>query len=330
MKRFFSLLMIFVVCTRVLFAGCCDENIKAGVANYKAGEYNYALRCFTAALECPDATDADKEYCRNYINKIKDKLNSSVSTFTPSIPVEPTINVIKVSADKQFKVGKVAFRLKPVEGGDFIMGASQSRGDDCESDELPGHKVLIQSFYMGQFEVTQELWEEIMGDNPSLFNGENLPVENVSWDNCQTFIKRLNERTGAKFRLPTEAEWEYAARGGKKSKGYKYSGGNDLSAVAWYKSNSSGTTHAVGQKTANELGLYDMSGNVWEWCQDWYGKYNSLVKLNPEGVSSGNYRVHRGGSWLMTELYCPVSFRYCDAPDCTYSQLGFRLCLDAK
>ena len=168
-----------------------------------------------------------------------------------------------------------------------------------------------------------------MGSNPSRFKGANRPVERVSWDDCQTFIRKLNAMTGKTFRLPTEAEWEYAARGGNKSNGYKYSGGNTLGNVAWYGDNSGSGTHDVKTKSPNELGIYDMSGNVWEWCQDWYGKdyYSSSPQSNPQGPSSGSSRVRRGGSWFDNATYCRVAYRFSYTPTNTNYYLGFRLAL---
>ena len=190
---------------------------------------------------------------------------------------------------------------------------------------------------IGKTEVTQELWEAVMGSNPSRFKDSNfndpnlqdpkLPVEQVSWNDCQTFITKLNALTGKNFRLPTEAEWEFAARGGKKSQGYKYSGSNNIGDVAWYKDNSGKKTHPVKTKQANELGIYDMSGNVWEWCQDWKGSYSSEAQTNPKGATTGSYRVNRGGSWRDNAVRCRSSYRYDYYPDLRYNYLGFRLVL---
>ena len=165
-----------------------------------------------------------------------------------------------------------------------------------------------------------------MGKKPSTFKGDNLPVYNVSWNNCQEFINKLNKITGKKFRLPTEAEWEYAARGGKKSQGYQYSGSNNISDVAWYEDNSGNNPQDVGSKQANELGIYDMSGNVWEWCQDRYGKYSSSSQTNPTGANSGSDRVFRGGGWDISARFCRSSYRDNIAPDYR-NFLGFRLVL---
>ena len=212
-----------------------------------------------------------------------------------------------------------------VEGGTFTMGATSEQGSDVFKEEKPVHQVTLSSFSIGKYEVTQEEWEAVMGSNPSYFNGKNLPVEKVSWDDCQKFIRKLNQLTGKQFRLPTEAEWEYAARGGNKSRGYKYAGSNDLGSVAWYDSNSGDKTHEVGQKQPNELGLYDMSGNVYEWCQDWYGSYSSSSQTNPTGSSSGSGRVNRGGSWFDLAGFCRVSDRGGSSPGDRYYLLGLRL-----
>ena len=214
-----------------------------------------------------------------------------------------------------------------VEGGTFTMGATSEQGSDARDDEKPAHKVTLDSFYIGKFPVTQRLWVAVMGSNPSLFKGDDLPVEWVSWDDVQTFLRKLNAATGKPYRLPTEAEWEYAARGGNKSQGYKYAGSNDPDLVAWYGSNSDRTTHEVGTRFPNELGIYDMSGNVYEWCQDWYGSCSSSPQTNPKGPNSVSYRVNRGGSWAYSARYCRVSYRNYFTPDFHNFNLGFRLAL---
>lgn len=221
----------------------------------------------------------------------------------------------------------ISIDMVKVEAGTFMMGAT-SEMKDPYSDEKPVHQVtLTNDYYMGKYEVTQALWQAVMGSNPSNFKGDNLPVETVNWNDCQEFISKLNSLTGRKFRLPTEAEWEYAARGGKKSRGYQYSGSRKISDVAWYEGNSRSKTHPVGRKQANELGIYDMSGNVWEWCSDWYGSYSSSSQTNPMGSDSGAKRVRRGGSWCYIARICRSSYRYGDAPDCRGLDLGLRLAL---
>lgn len=232
------------------------------------------------------------------------------------------------SGNQVISVGNVSFTMVRVEGGTFQMGATSEQGSDAMNDEKPVHQVTLSSYYIGETEVTQALWETVMGSNPSFFNGSNRPVEKVSWDDCQEFIQKLNQRTGRKFRLPTEAEWEYAARGGNKSRRYKYSGSNYINDVAWFTDNSNGTTHDVKTKQANELGIYDMSGNVWEWCQDWYKSYSRDSQTNPTGPSSGSSHLYRGGSWSRSARDCRVSIRYLiNTPDSRYGYLGLRLAL---
>ena len=192
---------------------------------------------------------------------------------------------------------------------------------------MPTHSVTLSSYYICKYEVTQALWRAVMGSNPSNFKGNNLPVENVSWYDCQTFIKRLNSYTGRDFRLPTEAEWEFAARGGNYSHHYKYSGSNNLDDVAWYIDNSNKRPHPVGTKQPNELGLYDMSGNVGEWCSDWDGSYSSYSQTNPTGPNSGSFRVHRGGFWRYNARYCRTPERNSKTPDYCVNYLGLRLVL---
>ena len=228
--------------------------------------------------------------------------------------------------DRTFTVNGVTFEMVAVKGGTFMMGAS-SGDSDADDDEKPAHSVTLGDYYIGKFEVTQELWEAVMGSNASNFKGSKLPVEQVSWNDCQEFITKLNGLTGKNFRLPTEAEWEYAARGGNGSRGYKYSGSNSISDVAWYHDNSGDKTHTVGTKSPNELGIYDMSGNVWEWCQDWYGSYSSGSQTNPQGPSSGSLRVYRGGGWSYCAGYCRVSDRGSGTPAVRGDFLGFRVVL---
>ena len=213
-----------------------------------------------------------------------------------------------------------------VEGGSFIMGATEEQ-ENPESDEKPISKVTVSSFAINKYEVTQEEWEYVMGNNPSSFKGNNLPIENVTWEECQTFISRLNSLTGMKFRLPSEAEWEFAARGGVKGSGYQYAGSNNAEEAAWCTLNTSNCSHPVGQKKPNELGLYDMSGNVWEWCQDWFAEYSEVAKTNPTGPSSGILRILRGGSWLSAERSCRVSNRHYSAPTDKDNNIGIRLAL---
>ncbi len=239
------------------------------------------------------------------------------------------------ASNRTFTANGVSFTMVYVQGGTFMMGATSEQGSDAHDNEKPAHRVTLSDYHIGQTEVTQALWQAVMGSNPSYFKGNSQrPVEKVSWNDCQEFIRKLNSLTGQHFRLPTEAEWEYAARGGNKSRGYKYSGSNNISDVAWYGDNAwcdgnyndpNYGTHPVGTKSANELGIYDMSGNVFEWCQDWYGDYSSSSQTNPQGPSSGSIRVYRGGSWYYYARYCRVAFRYGDGPGRRIGYLGLRL-----
>ncbi|MDY3216477.1 MAG: bifunctional serine/threonine-protein kinase/formylglycine-generating enzyme family protein [Sodaliphilus sp.] len=232
---------------------------------------------------------------------------------------------------KTFKVGSVSFDMVWVEGGTFRMGATSEQGSGAFDCEKPVHSVTLSGYYIGKTEVTQALWKAVMVSNPSKFIGDNLPVESVSWDDCQEFIRKLNSLTGQNFRLPTEAEWEFACRGGNNSRGYIFSGSNYIDNVAWYDGNygnSGGKTHPVATKLPNELGIYDMTGNVWEWCSDWYGtKYSSGAQTNPKGPYDGSYRVSRGGSWIDYAGSCRSSFRGRDSPGDRNKYLGLRLSL---
>ena len=215
-----------------------------------------------------------------------------------------------------------SIELVLIPGGTFQMGSTSSESYDRER---PVHPVTLSSFYIGKYEVTQGQWLAVMGDNPSHFKkGDNYPVEQVSWDDCQEFIQKLNQLTGKRYRLPTEAEWEYAARGG--TSGDRY---GNIEDIAWYDDNSGGSTQPVGVKQPNAYGLYDMLGNVWEWCQDWKGPYTSGAKTNPTGPSSGSYRVLRGGSWRNSASRVRAPNRHGHTPDNRYnSNLGFRLAMD--
>ena len=231
------------------------------------------------------------------------------------------------TANFSAELNKLINNMVYVSGGTFTMGDTSEQGSDADDDEKPTHSVTLSSYYICKYEVTQALWRAVMSSNPSNFKGDNLPVECVSWNDCQTFINRLNSYTDRNFRLPTEAEWEFAARGGNYSRHYKYSGSNYISDVAWYDGNSGNRTHPVGTKQANELGLYDMSGNVWEWCSDWYGSYSSYSQNDPTGPNSGSNRVGRGGSWYGSAWFCRWSNRGDITPGSRYDGLGLRLVL---
>ena len=238
-------------------------------------------------------------------------VGSSTSGSVITIPVKEGINIEMVK----------------VEAGNFDMGATPEMQNPFEDEKNVHNVTLTNNYYIGKYEVTQSLWQAVMWSNSSNFKGDDLPVEMVSWDDCLDFLSKLNSITGKKFRLPTEAEWEYAARGGKKSRGYQYSGSNTLGDVAWYANNSANKTHAVGTKQPNELGIYDMTGNVWEWCQDWYGSYGDSPRINPMGAVGGGYHVFRGGSWDCSARLCRSSCRDCITSGNRYGYLGLRLAL---
>lgn len=220
-----------------------------------------------------------------------------------------------------YDVHGVKFNMVCVEGGGFMMGAD-SNDSEAKGDEKPRHLMSVENFQVGQTEVTQGLWKAVMGSNPSYFQkGDDYPVEQVSWEDCQTFISKLNAATGKKFRLPTEVEWEYAARGGNNSRNFKYSGSNNNDEVAWHENNSEKTSHPVGRKKANELGLYDMSGNVWEWCQNCFESYP-----NHELITD-LFRQGRGGCWNAESKYCRVTCRGNLFPSESGYALGFRIAL---
>ena len=284
------------------YKGITDSNNQLSIPDVASGTHQLKLKFGTTAAEQTIAVH------RNSIFFKQDLRLSQSGSAAPS-------NI-------------AGFEMVYVKGGTFTMGATAEQGSDAESDEKPTHSVTLSDYYIGKYEVTQAQWTAIMGSNPSKWKGDNLPVENVSWNDIQEFIAKLNAQTGKRFRLPTEAEWEYAARGGNQSKGYKYSGSNNISEVAWYYTNNSNSkTHPVGQKAPNELGIYDMSGNVWEWCQDWYSSsaYTSSSQTNPTGPSSGSYRVLRGGSWCNGAGSCSVSIRNYGIPGIRRNFYGFRL-----
>lgn len=259
--------------------------------------------------------------------------NAEQSQDSTLVAADSTAEVSALPANMvtdSFVVNNVTYKMVKVEGGKYVMGASVDEKGVADGDEYPAHNVNISSFYIGQFEVTQKLWQDVMGNNPSETKGENNPVDKVSWNDCNEFIARLNKLTGKTFRMPTEAEWEFAARGGVDSKGYIYSGSNNIDAVAWYDANEDGQTHAVGQKQPNELGIYDMSGNVGEWCSDWYedGAYAKSDKENPKGPAKGDYHVLRGNGWFSsTAGYNRIANRSGNEAGYRYKFLGLRLAM---
>ncbi len=324
MKKLLSILLLaFMACTMSMAQDFCDaiaQTIQEAKTLVSQGNTSRALNMLKRAQNIPELKE-----CPNYsrladeIRRIESRQQSSSSgSSSPSVGQNLTITA-----------NGVTFTMVAVQGGSFQMGATAEQGSDAYDDEKPAHRVTLSDYYIGQTEVSQALWQAVMGSNPSNWKGDNLPVEQVSWDDCQQFITKLNQLTGKKFRLPTEAEWEYAARGGDKSRGYKYVGSNDIGSVAWYEGNSGSKTHPVGQKQANELGIYDMAGNVWEWCQDWYDEkyYGKSPSTNPCNNTSASDRVRRGGSWYSYARSCRVSHRNYYDPDDRNYYLGLRLAL---
>ena len=289
------------------------------LAGIKVRSRVYVPVNFKIITKTPPAPRATTEGPRGVIPEAAEEKKVATST-----PVQPALR------DRTFTVNGVSFKMVAVEGGTFTMGAT-SEQDNPYSGEKPAHRVTLSDYYIGETELTQALWRAVMGSNPSYFKGDNLPVGHVSWDDCQTFIRKLNAATGKNFRLPTEAEWEFAARGGNKSYHTKYAGGSDLSSVAWCYDNSDDKTHPVAQKSPNELGLYDMSGNVWEWCQDYYDSdyYSRSPSTNPCNNTKASYRVLRGGSWHAYARECRVANRLYLMPGNRFFNLdlGLRLTL---
>jgi formylglycine-generating enzyme required for sulfatase activity len=250
-----------------------------------------------------------------------DEKQKEISKESIKIVEEPKI-IENIHQDYIEKINDVEFKMIYVEGGTFIMGSNNGR-----YSEKPAHQVTLDGFYVAENQVTQKLYEKVMGNNPSYFqNCPQCPVEQVSWEDAQAFIRKLNQLTGQTYRLPTEAEWEYAARGGNKSKGYQYAGSNNIDEVAWYDDNSGSKPHPVKtKKKPNELGIYDMSGNVWEWCSDWYGHYSANAQTNPTGPINGSLRRLRGGCWYNFDYFCRVLNRNHLNPRNRSSVIGFRL-----
>ena len=288
----------------------------------KKGSYNVKI-----------AKEGYKEYTERITITAEPANINTVLAANPVQQQQSSASNVRIKA-LTFPVNGVSFTMVAVAGGTFRMGSNDS---EAEEYEKPVHSVTLGDYYIGETEVTQALWQAVMGDNPSFFKGSNNPVEQVSYNDCIDFINKLNTLlagqlpTGRKFRLPTEAEWEFAARGGNKGKNnnYKYSGSNSVDAVAWCIGNSGKETHLAKRKQPNELGLYDMSGNVYEWCYDWHGRdyYSSSPQTNPQGPSSGSTRVLRGGSWVSDAQNCRVADRGCYSPGGRSSIHGLRLAL---
>ena len=314
------------------------SKVVVGQINIVMGQYNVDVRAINVETGTVAATAGDAFDNATF----RTKMQTIAQSLAKKIAITPTSQATPAESQKPqqpqqlqnpvsysngvLTVNGVQYCMIKVEGGTFTMGATSEQGSDAYDDEKPTHQVTLSTYYIGRTEVTQALWEAVMGSNPSSFKGKKLPVEGVSYDDCKQFIEKLNVMTGQDFRLPTEAEWEFAARGGNQSHGYKYSGSNYLDDVAWFGENSGSETNTVATKRPNELGIYDMSGNVYEWCRDSYAKYTSSPQTNPRG-GSGSNRVCRGGSWRSVARNCRVSYRSYYSPGHRYFNLGLRLVL---
>ena len=317
MKRYAIVLLIMMISSS-LFAQCFERNYNYGKRCYEQKEFEKAISIFENAKLCADVPkthDVDE-----WIKKCRDSLKVKV-------PHKTAASVTTSGKDIIIKVDGVSYKMVFVEGGTFTMGCAAAQDADCTEQEQPTHKVTLDGYYIGETEVVQALWRVVMKSNPSTFLGDNNPVENVSLFEILTFVKKLNTLTGLDFYLPSEAQWEFAARGGNLSKGYKFSGGNSLNEVAWYSMNANKQPHPVKTRKANELGLYDMSGNVWEWCSDHYVEYGDFDQKNPVGEGDGTEYVRRGGCWSVGEVHCRSTFRYGVQLDYKSYYLGFRLAL---
>jgi formylglycine-generating enzyme required for sulfatase activity len=298
----------------------CDGFLRLGQAALDKKNYDEAIRLFSNGKAISDAAK-----CPTLDGKLAEARRAKAALAEKPKPAKvepPKPAPAKKAEPSKPKATAPNIEMVHVEGGTFQMGSNDY------DNEKPIHSVTLGNFSIGKYEVTQAQWRAVMGNNPSNNkNCDNCPVEQVSWEDVQQFLSKLNSMSGKRYRLPTEAEWEYAARGGSSSKGYKYSGSDDVNAVAWYNGNSGSKTHSVGGKSANELGIYDMSGNVWEWCSDWYDDkyYSSSPSSNPTGAVTGTFRVLRGGSWRSNAVRCRVADRGEDAPSDRYDNYGFRL-----
>jgi formylglycine-generating enzyme required for sulfatase activity len=296
---------------------CYESLFQKGKIQFNAGNYDKAIVKWTGALECPDLTADDRDTLNSWITKAQHPPTPSVSTPITRQSYEPQTVFVQ---DNTFKYEP---EMVFVQGGTFKMGSKKS--DDL-LDGKPVHTVTVSSYYIGKYEVTQKQWSAVMGTNPSYFNKcDDCPVELVNYDDVNDYLAKLSAKTGKKYRLPTEAEWEFAARGGNASKGYKYSGSNTIHDVAWYSSNANNKTHIIGTKSANELGLFDVSGNVEELCSDRYDLYyQSEAVTNPLGATSGTDRVLRGGSWDSSDRW-HVTSRKSIHPAGRHDYMGFRV-----
>ena len=335
-KMFFSIIAITTIGAALLFSTCKKNNDPKAVTSVMLNKDALSLTVgetatLVATILPKDATNKAVTWMSSdsIVATVSNKglvkaLKSGIAVITVITKDGGEIAICNVVARYNWEPEMVF-----VEPGTFTMGCTNEQGDDCFGD-LPVHQVtLTKGYYIGKYEVTQAQWVAVMGNNPSYFKGDNLPVEQVNWYDIQDFITRLNGLTEKNYRLPTEAEWEYACRGGVQSVHHKYSGSNNIDDVAWYWDGETyeGQTHPVGTKLPNELGIYNMSGNVWEWCNDWYGAYSDEAQTDPQGPVKGGDRIWRGGSWSSVAASCRVSFREHASQSNRLHHLGFRIAL---
>ena len=306
--------------------------IAAKILNIESGKVENSARPKVANLDDNGMEKACAEVVADLLG------TTSGGSYTSTRPSTPGGRVQRGQDFTETAFG-INMKMIYVEGGTFTMGCTSDQGGECDNDESPNRQTTVGSYYIGMLEVTQSQWEKVMGTSiyqqkakagasNTYGTGADYPMYYVSWEEAKEFCARLSRQTGRSYSLPTEAEWEYAARGGNKHEGTKYSGGWSIDDVAWYSGNSNSSTHPCGTKRSNALGIYDMSGNVWEWCEDWYGKqYLQYDNNNPKGASTGSSRVVRGGSWYNSAGGCRVAFRGINAPDHRLSILGFRVVL---
>lgn len=318
--RYLSILLaVTCICLKSSGQNTAQTLVKCERANFliQSGDYNDAIRIFEDCLKTKDTLPevsygAALAYYHSGNNKKAKKLafdlmNTNHSTHKNHPCISKAAKLVAFIEDEE----NSGIDMVLVKGGTFWMGCKDGRDVECESQTKPSHPVKLDDYYIGKYEVTQAEWKKVMGNNPSGFKGcDKCPVENVSWDSVQVFLAKLNRLyPGLDFRLPTLAEWEFAARGGNKSIGYTFIGSNKGNEVGWYDENADGKTHPVGEKTPNELGLYDMGGNVWEWCSDWFGDYKDEDAINPTGPLTGTHKAYKGGAWQYAALYTRPAHR---------------------
>lgn len=279
------------------------------------------LTLFFSLVSCGSSKKVTTESVQESDSSVKEETAENVAE-----KVAPSAEVVKADS-LSFDVKGIRFNMVKVKGGSFRMGGTPEQGSDAFAEEKPVHTVKVADFLIGQTEVTQALWSAVMGNNPSGNKDDNRPVACVTWNACHDFINKLNALTGKQFRLPTEAEWEYAARGGEKSAGFKYSGSNVLSEVGECDQYSRVLYFPVASKKPNELGIYDMSGNVAEWCEDWFGMYGASDQVSPTGPKTGEVRIIRGGGGTLGASSFRVSARDGGAPERWFNHVGLRLVL---